>query len=112
MQIIGGIAALLLLAWPSFLIWDLIKAVVYRVTKDDDRPVLVAFLFMASMLVLAALCALIAYAAVDHNNEVAGAVFAWPAGYCAIAAGVVLIGLILNGLGSLYENLVDAIRGR
>ena len=110
MALLDGIIAIAILIVPSALIWKLIHSVVFRITKDDDRPVLVAAVFVGVMLALAVLCGL-SNSAIYHKEMEPDAWLFWPFIYCAGAAALILVGLALKAFGFAFESVVAAIRG-
>lgn len=107
-----AILVIILLIVPSYFAWTLIKAAVFRVTGADNRPVLVAALFMALMFTLSAsslVIGLVFYGDLTHNFP---PWLGWSFMYFTVAGGLVLIGLALKGIATVCEGVVDAIRGK
>jgi drug/metabolite transporter (DMT)-like permease len=92
-------------------LWNVIRATVYRATKDNEKYVTIWTIFMVAM---AALCAVFYAAFRGYETSVVDGPAGWAffaACYCGLAAVLTFVGLLLTGAESAIERLTEIVRG-
>lgn len=110
MEFLGFLGLILLVGW-SIALWQIIRAVVYRLTKDDEKYWLVWIAYAILMLATAVGFAATHEALFAKAGDEADAWFTSATNYC-VAAIVVTFGVLaFRGLRWTLQGLVEAIRG-
>jgi hypothetical protein len=95
-------------------IWTIIQAIIFRMTKEDDRYGTVAAVFMFVMLGTALGVDIVhegLYGKAAGFDDAGGWLF-FPIYYALLLAGLCFAGLILLSFEWAFENLVELLRGK
>ena len=106
----AGIGAICALIIPSVLLWKLLSAVMFRITKLEDNQGWVSTAFVVLMAVIAICLGATHPAITGAGEQQTGEWSYWAALYCLVAAAAVLLWQAVGFIQSCFSWLITAIR--
>jgi protein-S-isoprenylcysteine O-methyltransferase Ste14 len=108
---VTGIGAVCALIIPSVLLWKLLSAIIYRVTKRDDNEGWVGTAFVVVVAIIAISLGAMHPSITGTGDQPTGEWSYWAALYCLVAGAVVFLWQTVNFIQSFLGKVISALRG-